>query len=151
MGSFKGEIRPVKILLDTNIIIDVALSRQPFFEDSQEVLLLVEQNRIYGYISASTIGDIYYIIRRARGREWTMEFLNWLVAFCQIATVDEVVIEMALNLNFSDFEDAIQYSTAVVNQLETIVTRNPQDFPVTSPKIKTPLQLVQELTDSEEV
>ncbi|ACK74120.1 PilT protein domain protein (plasmid) [Gloeothece citriformis PCC 7424] len=138
----------MKILLDTNIIIDVALSRQPFFEDSQQILLLVEQNRIYGYISASTVGDLYYIIRRARGREWTMEFLNWLVTFCQIATVNETVIEMALNLNFFDFEDAIQYSTAVINQLDAIVTRNPQDFPVTSPRIITPGRLVQELTDS---
>ncbi|WP_013325803.1 type II toxin-antitoxin system VapC family toxin [Gloeothece verrucosa] len=138
----------MKILLDTNIIIDVALSRQPFFEASQQVLLLVEQNRIYGYISASTVGDLYYIIRRARGREWTIEFLNWLVTFCQIATVNEAVIEMALNLNFFDFEDAIQYSTAVINQLDAIVTRNPQDFPVTSPRIITPVRLVQELTDS---
>lgn len=136
----------MKILLDTNIIVDVALERQPYFEASQQVLLLVEQERIEGYLSASTFGDLYYIIRRARGREWTMDFLNWLVTFCQIATVNEVVIEMALNANFRDFEDAIQYSTAVINQLDSIVTRNPQDFPVTSPRIITPHQLVQELT-----
>ncbi len=55
---------------------------------------------------------------------------------------------MALTANFRDFEDAIQYSTAVINQLDAIVTRNPQDFAVTAPQILTPNQLIQELTDS---
>jgi hypothetical protein len=54
---------------------------------------------------------------------------------------------MALTANFRDFEDAIQYSTAVVNQLDAIVTRNPQDFPVTIPQIITPELLIQELTN----
>ncbi len=136
------------VLLDTNIIVDVALERQPHFEASQQVLLLVEQGQIEGYISASTFGDLYYIIRRSRGREWTTDFINWLVTYCQIATVNQAVIRMALTSNFRDFEDAIQYATAVINQLDAIVTRNPQDFPVTTPRIMTPNQLIQELTNS---
>ncbi len=136
------------VLLDTNIIVDVALERQPQNEASKQVLLLVEQGQIEGYISASTFGDLYYIIRRSRGREWTTDFINWLVTYCQIATVNEAVIRMALTSNFRDFEDAIQYSTAVVNQLDAIVTRNPQDFPVTTPRIISPNELIQELTNS---
>jgi predicted nucleic acid-binding protein len=138
----------VTVLLDTNIIVDVALERQPHFEASQQVLLLVEQGQIEGYISASTFGDLYYIIRRSRGREWTTDFINWLVTYCQIATVNQAVIRMALTSNFRDFEDAIQYATAVINQLDAIVTRNPQDFLVTTPRIMTPNQLIQELTNS---
>ena len=136
------------VLLDTNIIVDVALERQPYFEASQQVLLLVEQGQIEGYISASTFGDLYYIIRRSRGREWTNDFINWLVTYCQIATVNDAVIRIALTSKFRDFEDAIQYSSAVVNQLNAIVTRNPQDFPVTTPRIISPNQLIQELTNS---
>ena len=56
-----------------------------------------------------------------------------IAGLCQIATVNQAAIEMALNADFSDLEDAIQYSTAVVNQLEAIVTRNPKDFPVVTP------------------
>ena len=136
------------VLLDTNIIVDVALEHQPHFEASQQVLLLVEQGQIEGYISASTFGDLYYIIRRSRGQEWTTDFIDWLVTYCQIATVNEAVIKMALTSNFRDFEDAIQYATAVINQLDAIVTRNPQDFPVTTPRILTPNQLIQELMNS---
>lgn len=55
---------------------------------------------------------------------------------------------MALTANFRDFEDAIQYSTAVLNQLDAIITRDPQDFPIETPRILTPEQLIEELTNS---
>lgn len=138
----------MKILLDTNIILDDALEREPFLEASEQVLVLVEQGQVEGYISASTFSDLYYIIRRARGREWTLTYLRQLVNFCQVATVDSTAINMALNLNFRDFEDAIQYSAAVLNHLDAIITRNPGDFPVTVPRIITPEQLIEELTNS---
>lgn len=87
----------MKILLDTNIIVDDALEREPFLEASEQVLVLVEQGQLEGYISASTFSDLYYIIRRARGREWTLTYLRQLVNFCRVATVDSTAINMALN------------------------------------------------------
>jgi len=138
----------VKVLLDTNIIVDIALERQPYITNSETVLAFVEQGQIEGYISASTISDLYYLIRKQKGRDLTIEFLRQIVTFCQIATVNQAVITMALTANFRDFEDTIQYSTAVLNQLDAIITRNPQDFPVITPRILTPEQLIQELTNS---
>lgn len=135
----------MKVLLDTNVIVDVALERQPYFSDSETVLSLVEQGQIEGYISASTFSDLYYIIRKDKGRNLTLEFLSEIFTFCRVATVDRAAINMALTTNFRDFEDAIQYSSAVVNNLEAIVTRNPQDFPVTTLRILTPQQLIQAL------
>lgn len=139
----------MKVLIDTNIIVDVALDRDPFFTDSEQIVRLVEQQQIEGYLSASTFSDLYYIIRKAKGHSWTLQFLQAMAALCQVATVDGAAIAMALTANFRDFEDAIQYSTSVVNQLDVIVTRNPEDFPVTTPRIMTPNQLIQELTNSE--
>jgi predicted nucleic acid-binding protein len=136
----------VKVLLDTNIIVDIALERQPFFSNSEAILSFVELEQIEGYISASSFGDLYYIIRREKGRDLTTEFLRHIASLCQIATVDSTVINMALNSNFKDFEDDIQYSTAVQNNLGAIVTRNPRDYPVTTPRILTPEQLIQDLT-----
>ncbi|TVP62931.1 MAG: PIN domain-containing protein [Nodularia sp. (in: Bacteria)] len=138
----------MKVLLDTNIIIDIALERQPYFTNSETIFAFVEQGQIEGYISASTISDLYYIIRKQKGRDLTIEFLQQILTFCQIATVNQAVITMAFTTNFKDFEDAIQYSTAVVNQLDTIITRNPQYFPVVTPRILTPDQLIAELTNS---
>ncbi|MCL1475901.1 type II toxin-antitoxin system VapC family toxin [Argonema antarcticum] len=137
----------MKLLLDTNISIDFALERQPFYSESEQVFLFAQQRQIEGYVSASTFGDLYYIIRKNKGRDWTLTFLNRLATICQVATVDQSVISMALTANFRDFEDAIQYSTAMVNQLDAIVTRNPADFPVSTPRIMSPAQLIQELTN----
>lgn len=137
----------MKVLLDTNIILDVALERQPFFSNSETVFLLIEQGEIEGYISASSFGDLFYIIRKQKGRDLALEFLREIVTFCQVATVDSSTISMALTANFKDCEDAIQYSTAVLNRLDAIITRNSVDFPVRIPRIITPEQLIQELTN----
>ena len=138
----------MKILIDTNIIVDVALDREPFFAESDRILTFVEEGQIQGYVSASTFSDLYYIIRRDKGRDWTLDFLRQLATFCQVATVDNSVISIALTCNFKDFEVAIQYSTAVINLIDAIITRNPRDFPVNTPRIVTPNQLILELTDS---
>ncbi|MFM6310231.1 MAG: PIN domain-containing protein [Dolichospermum sp.] len=138
----------MKILIDTNIIIDNALEREPFWNASEQVLSLIEKGTIAGYISASTFSDLYYIIRKARGRDWTLTYLKQLITFCQIAAVNQAAIIMAFTTNFQDFEDSIQYSTAVVNKLDAIITRNPQDFPIITPRIITPEQLIVELTNS---
>jgi predicted nucleic acid-binding protein len=135
----------VKVLLDTNVILDFALERQPWFAHSEQIIYFAEQKQILGYVSASTISDIYYIIRKSKSKELALDFLLNLSVFCQIAAVDSSVICMALNANFKDFEDAIQYSTAMMNSLDVIVTRNPQDFPVAIPRILTPSQLIEEV------
>nr|WP_253257646.1 PIN domain-containing protein [Microcystis aeruginosa] len=59
-------------MIDTNIIIDIALERQPYFTNSETVLAFVEQGQIEGYISASTISDLYYLIRKQKGRDLTI-------------------------------------------------------------------------------
>jgi predicted nucleic acid-binding protein len=133
----------VKVLLDTNVILDFALERHPWFADSEQIIYFAEQKQIIGYVSASTISDLYYIIRKSKSKELALEFLLNLSIFCQIAAVDSSVISMVLNAKFKDFEDAIQYSTAMMNSLDVIVTRNPQDFPVAIPKILTPSQLIE--------
>lgn len=138
----------MKVLLDTNVIVDIAFERQPFYDDSDRIFSFIEAGQLEGYVSASTFSDLYYIIRKQRGRDWTLSFLNRLASVCQVATVDRAVISMALTANFKDFEDAIQYSVARVNQLDAIVTRDAADFPVSTPRILTPTQLIQELTNS---
>jgi predicted nucleic acid-binding protein len=138
----------VKVLFDTNILLDFALERQPWFTQSEQIIYFAEQKQILGYVSASTISDLYYIIRKSKGKKLAMEFLVNLTTICQVAAVDSSVISMALSLNFKDFEDAIQYSTAVINNLDAIATRNPQDFPVQVPQILTPSQLIQFLISS---
>lgn len=118
----------MKVLLDTNVILDVALERQPFFLQSEEVLSLAEDGMSEAFISASTFSDLYYVIRKQKGRLLAFNFVDSVAQVYQIATVDQAVISLALTLGFLDFEDAIQCATAIVNQLDAIVTRDTQDL-----------------------
>ncbi len=136
----------MKILLDTNIILDYALIRQPFYDLADEIFALIEQKQIDGYISASTFTDLFYILNKPRGKEWTLQFLARLVNLCQVATVDANTIQSALKEHYKDFEDDIQYHTALQTQLEAIVTRNTKDFSQKILRILTPEQLLQELS-----
>jgi predicted nucleic acid-binding protein len=133
----------VNVLIDTNIVIDVAQEREPFLLKSEQVMVLAAQGRLNAYVSASTVSDIYYLTRRAKGHEWAIDFLRNLFTFCQIATVDRPVIQQALASDFRDFEDAIQWATALQVNCQAIVTRNPQDYPVRTPQILTPEQLIE--------
>ncbi len=126
MGVFTGKTQSMKMLIDTNIVIDVALEREPFFEDSDRVLALAEEKAFDGYLSAASISDIFYIVRKDKGNYLTFEFLQYIISFCSIAMVDEMVIKNALASNPKDFEDAIQYQTALTAGLNGIVTRNPK-------------------------
>lgn len=148
MGISQGKAQPLRILIDTNVILDVALERQPYLMLSEHILVYVEQGILEGYASASTFTDLYHLIRKARGRKWTIDFLVRLLTFCPIATVDQSVISNALKASFKDFEDAVQHATAIANQLDAIVTRNPQDFPEDSLQILTPETLVQQLSSA---
>ena len=146
MGIPQGKAQSVRILVDTNVVLDVALERQPYLSISEQVLLHVEQGTLEGFISASTFTDLYYLIRKARGRDWTLVFVTQLLTFCHIATVDQRVISKAIAANFRDLEDAVQYETAIANQLEAIVTRNPQDFAGDGLQIFTPESLMRQLS-----
>jgi predicted nucleic acid-binding protein len=135
----------VKVLLDTNVILDYALERKPWFVDSEQILYLSEQKQIAAYVSASTISDIYYILRKIKGKELALKFIRNLINVCYVAKVDNNIIAMALDANFQDFEDAIQYSVAVINQLDTLVTRNIKDFNISKPKVLTPNQFIKKV------
>jgi predicted nucleic acid-binding protein len=135
--------------IDTNIVIDVALQRQPFYPTSLQLLTLAYRGTIQAFISSSAITDIYYLIRKAKGHDATLDFLRIITSCCHIATVDQSVITNALESTISDFEDAVQYQAAIAANLDAIVTRNPADFPGQDLSILTPSALLQMLSQSD--
>ena len=104
------------------------LIRLPFYDDADQIFSVIEQKKLEGYISATTFTDIFYILKKPRGKEWTLNFLKQLLTMCNISTVDERVIKQALLNNYKDIEDDVQYYTALFNNLDAIVTRNPKDY-----------------------
>jgi predicted nucleic acid-binding protein len=118
----------MKVLVDTNVILDVLLKRQNFYELSYEMFKLSEKNKVYGYISASAITDIFYIIQRNDKRGDIYQAMDDLIQIFDIAPVTQTIISSALVLHWKDFEDAVQYCTAVENGFDYIVTRNVADY-----------------------
>lgn len=136
----------MKVLIDTNVIIDMAIQREPFAKASTQVMFLAQAGQFQGYVSASVISDLHYILRKHTGRAASLAFLRRLVTICDVAAVGKISIESALVSRFKDFEDAVQNQIAVANGIGTIVTRNVKDFRQSSLQIVTPDQLIEMLS-----
>ena len=128
----------MKILIDGNIALDILLERQPFFVSGIQILGL-SKSGIELYISASTITDLYYIIRRElKSKEKAIHLIKNLIISVDIATVSGNEIRKAIDLDWGDFEDAVQFATGESLAVDYLVTRNKSDFtsatmPVVSP------------------
>jgi predicted nucleic acid-binding protein len=119
----------MKVLVDTNVILDVLLKRDGLYAESAGVFQLVEQHVITGCVSSSAITDIFYLVRKAQ-KDITIVYqaVDVLAALFTIVPVFESTIKGALALRWKDFEDAVQYSAAKENKLDCIVTRNKDDY-----------------------
>ncbi|MBW4523679.1 MAG: PIN domain-containing protein [Phormidium tanganyikae FI6-MK23] len=112
------------------------------FPTSEEVFALAENGAFEAFISASTFSDLYYVIRKQKGRSLALDFVESIAQAFQIATVDRAVISLAFTLGFADFEDAIQCAAVIEKQLDGIVTRDTQDFTQAAIQVFTPIELM---------
>jgi predicted nucleic acid-binding protein len=118
-----------KILIDTNILLDYFLKREPFFQDSKEIITLCKNNTIKGCIASHTVSNMFFILRN----EYTVkERRALLIGVCSIFDVIGIdknnLISGLNNENFSDFEDCLQAECAKEFGAQYIVTRNVKDF-----------------------
>ncbi len=118
----------MRALLDTNIILDIALNRQPFAQTTQRVFDLSSQLNITLFVTATAITDPYYIARKSLGRTRTLELITNLLTLVEIAAVNRDTIIASLNSDLHDFEDAVQVNAAQLHDITIIITRNESDF-----------------------
>ncbi len=138
----------MKLLIDTNVILDVLLQREPFFKAAVDVLNLTQRDDVREYVSASAITDIYYIAcRQMKDRSAVRELLKRLLLVVSVAAVSEREIQNALELAWGDFEDSVQYSVALLAEMDGIVTRNPDDYQDANIQIWLPEQVLVTFAD----
>ena len=118
----------MNILIDTNIILDVLCNRADFIEDSLKVFRLCEAEQITGYISALSIPNIVYIMRKELDNSRIKEILTTLTAIFTVVELRESDLIRTAELEFSDYEDALQAVCASRAKVNYIVTRNIKDF-----------------------
>lgn len=134
----------MKLLIDTNVVLDVLLRREPFSKTAAEVLNLTQRDDVREYVSASAITDIYYIAnKQMKDRDAVRDLLKRLLMIVSVAAVSEREIQNALNLAWGDFEDSVQYSVALLNEMDGIVTRNPSDYQEANMRIWLPEQALE--------
>jgi predicted nucleic acid-binding protein len=117
-----------KIFLDTNIILDLLANRMPFYTDAAELFSLADKKKIILSISSLCLADIHYILSRQKPEIEVRKILRNFKVLVNVLSLDDKIIDLALNSEFRDFEDAIQYYTAIENDQELIITRNQSDF-----------------------
>ena len=118
----------MKILIDTNVLLDVLTARAPYVEASSKILKLCEVKKITGYISALSVPNIVYILRKELDAKRVREIIDQLSLILDIADLKADDLKKAAELNFSDYEDALQSIAAKRIKADYIVTRNIKDF-----------------------
>ena len=118
----------MKVLIDTNVILDVLYKREGFYEDSLKIWKLCETRKIDGYISALSIPNIVYILRRELDPEKTLEVINNINLVFKIYDLKSDIIMQAAEKKTKDYEDALQMVTVQKLKASFIVTRNIKDF-----------------------
>lgn len=119
----------MKVLIDTNIILDFLLQREPFVQDAGALFAAIDSGQIIGYVTATTLTDIFYIARKHTGSiEAARQAVLEILTIASICSVNRAILESALNSGFDDFEDAVQIFSAVFQNLDAIVTRDNRGF-----------------------
>ena len=118
----------LNLFLDADIILDLLAKREPHYQFAARLFTLIDKAEVNAFTSPVIIANIHYILQKSSNREMALLYIRKLKSLVKILSVDEKIIEQALNSNFKDFEDAIQYYTAINNSINFIITRNKQDY-----------------------
>ena len=133
-----------KLFIDSDVVIDFFTDRAPHASPASELFDLNEKGKVKLYLSAISINNIYYIVRRYLGHNKALEVVEELTDMAEIVGTTEKEIKQALRNDFKDYEDSVQYSTALtIDGIEAIITRNTKDYKNSEIAVLTPLNYLQ--------
>jgi len=117
------------VFVDTDVVLDLLARREPFYPAAARLFSLAERGELTACVSALTFANLFYLLRKELGAPKAVEVLRKLRRLVTVLPVDDGVIERALAAGFRDFEDAIQYHSALAGGATCLVTRNGRDYP----------------------
>jgi len=127
-----------RLFIDTDVILDLLLERQPFYASSMQLFTLIEEKAVTAYTSPVVLANIYYISAKILKKKSALQYIRKLLTLLRIAPIDEKIMLLAASSSFKDFEDAIQYYSAKQEAIGFLITRNKPDFKVTDMTVCTP-------------
>ncbi len=117
-----------KIFLDTNIVVDFLGERESFYEPAAKILTLADKKKIKIFTSPVSVSTTFYLLSKYENTKTALEKIRKFKLLCSISVMNDEVVEKAMNSGFKDFEDAMQYFSAVATNCDVIITRNEKDF-----------------------
>jgi predicted nucleic acid-binding protein len=132
----------MRVLFDTNVILDALLARQPFAADAAQLMAMAERKIIDGLLCVTTVTTLYYILAKATSDAIARNRITGLLGLFDGAAVNRSVLQSALHLSFQDYEDAVLHEAAQLAGADAIVTRNGQDFRQATLRIYSPGELL---------
>lgn len=132
----------MNLFLDTNVLIDLIGKREPFYNDIAVIASLAENKKIKLATSSLSFVNTTYVISRNIKQELVLEALKKFRIICDVSTIDDIVIDKSLISSFNDFEDAVQYFSALHHKSEIIITRNKKDFKNSEIPVMTPTEFL---------
>jgi predicted nucleic acid-binding protein len=118
----------LRVLFDTNIVLDVLMDRMPFSDAAVDLFSKVEDGTIIGYLCGTTITTVYYLASKVVGAQRAHEEIKKLLSLFEVAPINRPVLESALDADFNDFEDAVIHEAGCHVGADAIVTRNQKDY-----------------------
>jgi predicted nucleic acid-binding protein len=140
----------MRVLLDTDVVIDVMVARLPFAKVSARLLDLAEKGMFEAYISSITPINIFYVARKTKDAGDLREVLRRLLQTVRVCPIDHSALTVALDLPFADYEDAVQHAAATAVELDAIVTRNLKDYSNATLLVYSPADFLNQLTSPQE-
>jgi hypothetical protein len=140
----------MRVLFDTDIVLDLVLDREPFVKAAAALFVLHEQERMDAYISGITLVKVFYLTRKFKGIESARQAVKELLATLSVCPLDQSVLEDARTLSFADYEDAVQHTSATASQLDAIITRNLDDYRNATLPVYSPTDFLNQLISPQE-
>ena len=128
------------LFIDTNVMIDFIAQREPFYDDIAKIITLVDQQDIKITASSLSFVNTFYVLSKQHPQKTLTVILKKFRVICDVANVDEISIDKSLVSKFSDFEDAVQYHSAIHHKCTVFITRNKKDFKYSEIPVMTPTE-----------
>lgn len=135
----------MKVLVDTNILLDVLTRREPHYQSGAQFWTLVKEDLVQGYISAISVNNLYYIIKKLTKQSIAEAFVDEVLSDFEVVPLTKDILRQARTRKGKDYEDLIQYFSAIHAGCEYIITRSKKDFPRMGIKLATPQEYFREM------
>jgi predicted nucleic acid-binding protein len=140
----------MRVLLDTDVVLDHLLEREPFAQAASQLLELNAEGTFDGYVSGITPINVFYIARKIMEHHKLRQILNDLLLAVRVCPITHDVLNQAFALPFADYEDAVQHASATASQLDAIITRNLDDYKNATLPVFSPTDFLNQLTSPQE-